>query len=180
MKLISIIFRILKADKKGFTLVDLIIAMSIFSAMTLLVTVNFNSGTRNDSVRQTATIASVVLRKAQSQTLTGAVLSNGTFPIGGYGVRFDDTRPGEVTLFADIDGNLNYTDSSEDLETILFSKDAVFSVSTLNVLFSSPNADVYFNGLSTDPSKTITITAPDAHANRSVIIYRLSGQVRVE
>jgi len=164
----------------GFTLVDLIISITIFALISTAVVVNFNAGARNDSVRQSANIIAEILRHSQSMTLSGAELSDGTFPVGGYGVRFDASDPNKITLFADIDGDFNYTDSLEDLENITLPKETTFAGSTLNVVFSAPDADVYFNGVATELSKTISITAPSADVTQSIIIYRLSGQVRVE
>ncbi len=164
----------------GFTLIDLVVSIGIFALVATAVVVNFNAGSRNDSVRQAANIVAATLRRAQSMTLSGAELSNGEFPKGGYGVRFDQGKPGEVTLFADIDGNFNYTDAAEALEDITLPKENAAAGSTLNVVFSSPDGDVYFNGAATESSKTISITAPQADVAKSVIMYRLSGQVRVE
>ncbi|OJI07842.1 hypothetical protein BK004_00125 [bacterium CG10_46_32] len=167
-------------QKYGFTLIDLIISITIFALISTAVLINFNAGSRNDSVRQSANIVVQTLRRAQSMTLSGAELSDGTFPVGGYGVRFDAAFPGSITLFADIDGNFDYTDASEILDTIVLPKENVFSGATLNVLFSSPDADIYFNGATTESSKTLSITTPSAGVTQSVIMYRLSGQVRVE
>jgi type II secretory pathway pseudopilin PulG len=155
--------------------------MGIFGVITTAVMINFNAGARNDSVRQAAIVTSSVLRRAQSMTLSGAELTDGTFPSGGYGVRFDAADTNTLTIFADIDGNLNYTDSTEDIETIDLPDESVFSSGgTLNVLFSSPDSDVYFNGVTTEASKTITTSAPSADVTGTIIIYRLSGQVRVQ
>ncbi|MBI2636904.1 MAG: type II secretion system protein [Parcubacteria group bacterium] len=166
--------------RQGFTLIDLIVSIGIFALVATSVAVNFNAGARNDSVRQAANIAAGVLRRAQSMTLSGATLSDGTFPRGGYGVRFDASAPSTLTLFADKDGNFNYTDGTEELEDVALPKENAFSGGTLNVVFGSPDADVYFNGVATESSKTISITAPQAGVTQSVIIYRLSGQVRVQ
>ena len=166
--------------RHGFTLIDLIVSIGIFALVATAVMVNFNAGSRNDSVRQAANIVAATLRRAQSMTLSGALLSNGAFPVGGYGVRFDQGMPGNLTLFADIDGNFNYTDAAEALEDITLPKENAATGPTLNVVFSSPDGDVYFNGVATESSKTISITAPQADVSKSVIIYRLSGQVRVE
>lgn len=166
--------------QNGFTLIDLIVSIGIFALIATAVMVNFNAGARNDSVRQAANIVAGTLRRAQSMTLSGAALSDGTFPKGGYGVRFDETAPGVMTLFADTDGNFNYTGAGEELEDISLPKENAASGGTLNVVFSAPDADAYFNGAATESSKTISITAPSAGITQSVIIYRLSGQVRVE
>jgi len=165
---------------RGFTLIDLMVAISIFTLVTALVVANFNAGARNDSVRQGASIAAGLLRRAQTATLAGALLSDGEFPAGGYGVRFDANNAGVLTLFADKDGNFNYTDAAEELEDVLLPDDVVFGGGTLAVVFSAPDADAYFNGVASEASKTVTFSAASADVTQSVIIYRLSGQIRVQ
>jgi prepilin-type N-terminal cleavage/methylation domain-containing protein len=165
----------------GFTLIDLMIVIALFGIVTGMVLVNFRAGARNDSVRQAATITGSLLRRAQSMTLSGAVLSDNTFPAGGFGVRFDVTDTTTLILFADIDDNGTYTNSTEQLEAIELPGETVFSAGgNLDVLFSAPDADVLFNGVATEASKTITTSAPSADVTKSIIIYRLSGQVRVQ
>lgn len=164
----------------AFTLIDLIVAIGIFALITTAAVTNFSAGARNDSVRQGAAIASGLLRRAQTATLTGALLADGTFPQGGYGVRLDENETGALTLFADKDGNLTYTDATEALEDALLPKNVVFDGGTLNVVFKAPDADVYFNGVAAEISKTITFSTASADVTAAVIIYRLSGQIRVQ
>ncbi len=166
--------------KLGFTLIDLIVSLSIFVVITGVVVVNFRAGQINDSVRQSANITASFLRKAQIMTLTGAKAPDSTFPAGGWGVRFDSDDTNTVVLFADSDGDYVY-DDGEEVDTEDFSPGAYFVVdSTLDIVFSSPDADVYFNGNQSSISENISIAAQDADIMQRVIIYRLSGQIRVE
>ncbi|MEK7188921.1 MAG: hypothetical protein AAB671_00225 [Patescibacteria group bacterium] len=169
-----------RTSHNAFTLVDLIVTIGIFTLVTLAAVVNFHAGSRNDSVRQGASIAAGLLRRAQTATLTGALLSDDTFPKGGYGVRLDASDTDTLVLFADKDGNFNYTGSSENLETVELPGDVVFDGGTLNIVFSAPDADVYFNGVATEASKTVNFSALSADVTQAVIIYRLSGQIRVQ
>jgi type II secretory pathway pseudopilin PulG len=171
----------------GFTLVDLIISIGIFGVITAMVMVNYRAGNRNDTVRQSASISASVLRRAQTMTLTGA-LTAGVFPQGGYGVRFDEADNNTMILFADIDGNFAYTPVTDtDIETINLPGNAVFesnedagSTGSLDVVFSPPDADAYFDGLTSSNSKQISFSARSSDAATIVIVYRLSGQIRVQ
>lgn len=167
-------------SRNGFTLIDLIVSIGIFTMLATVSIANFRAGANNDAVRQGAAISSQLARRAQTATLSGAVLSDGTFPVGGYGIRLDGDNTGVITLFADIDGNRDYTDASEELESVALPRDVVFGGGTLNIVFSSPNADVYFNGAASEASQTINLSSPAADVVQAVIIYRLSGQIRVQ
>ncbi len=176
-----------KYNQFGFTLVDLIISIGIFGVISTMVMVNYRAGTRSDTVRQSADIALSILRRAQTMTLTGALTAS-AFPQGGYGVRFDENDDDVIILFADIDGNFSYTsDTDTDLEQIDLPGNAIFeanedsgSTGFLDVVFSPPDADAYFNGLATAASKQVSFSARSTDASRRVVVYRLSGQVRAE
>lgn len=177
---LAVVYGINFMKKYGFTLIDLIVSIAIFGLITASVLVNFRAGSRGDSVRQSANITATMLRRAQTMTLSGELLLDESFPIGGYGIYFDSADPDTLTLFADIDGNYVY-DAGEEIDTEDLAGDAYFSAGgNLGVVFSSPDSDVYFNGLATDPLKQITIAASDTDVTQSIYVYRVSGQIRVE
>ena len=165
----------------GFTIVDLLISIAILGLLSTIVLVNFRGGERSDSVRQSANMALSFLRRAQTMTLSGATLiSDGTFPEGGYGVRFDSSDTNTLVLFADKNKDHLYS-AGEETESIDLSKQSVFDASgNLDVLFSAPDGEVYFNGAATELSKTIQFSADGTDITKSVIIYRASGQIRTE
>ena len=168
--------------KKGFTIVDLLISIAIFGLITASVLVNFRAGARNDSVRQSANITLSFLRRAQTMTLSGELLNDGTFPKGGYGVRFDSSDTDTLILFADKNSTPNHKyDAGEEINTQDLVAGSVFDASgDLDVVFSSPDADVYFNGLKTAPTDQIDFSATESSITKSIIIYRVSGQMRIE
>lgn len=170
-----------RRGKNGFTLLELMLWMTIFGIMAAVTVVNFRGAARSDAVRQAARVTESALRRAQTMTLTGAA-TGGNFPPGGYGVRFDPGAPGALVLFADWSGNFNY-DAGEELAggAITLPAPANFSVpGALNAVFSPPEGRVYFNGLASPDTAAITLGAPDAAFTKRVVIFRLSGLVRVE
>lgn len=166
--------------KFGFTLLELVIAMAVFGILTTVAVVDFQKGSRNDAARQGARLAEAVLRRAQTMTLSGTI-TGGSFPAGGYGVRFDSAAPTQVTLFADASGNFNYN-AGEELTngTVTLPSKVTFSGATLNVVFSPPEGRVYFNGLSSPDTRSVIFQAGGAALTKQVVIYRLTGLVRVE
>jgi Tfp pilus assembly protein FimT len=100
--------KLFRKNQKAMTLVEIIIWIGIFSILAGIMVANFRQGSQNESVRLASSLALSTLRKAQTMTLTGATLPDGTYPIGGYGVHFDSSLGNILILFADINGNKIY------------------------------------------------------------------------
>ena len=150
-------------NKKAFTIIDMLISTAILGFLATSVVINFNAGSRNDTVRLSADLVASTLRQAQTMTLTGAEIPDESlppgqrFPSGGYGVFFDANDTNSIFLFADKSGNYDYDSLSDTiLETYDLSREAVFSAGgSLAVVFSPPDADAYFNGMAAELLKSI-------------------------
>ena len=166
-----------KNNHQGATLVELIISIGIMGVLIGATISNFHGGNKNESVR----LAETVLRQAQTMTLTGA-LTSGSFPSGGYGARFDIAAPTIIRLFADSNNN-HVFDANEEVadERRQLPANASFALGgSLDVVFSSPEGTVFFNGAAVPDTQAILFNAAGSPITKSVIIYRLSGQVRVQ
>ncbi|MEK7125305.1 MAG: type II secretion system protein [Patescibacteria group bacterium] len=169
-------------NKKGMTLLDLIIWMSIFGMLTTSMIASFRDGNRGDGVRQSARLAESLLRRAQTMTLSGTVLLNGDYPNGGYGVRFDTGQSRNLILFGDVNGNFKY-DAGEEIagSDVLLPINTAFSLgASLDVVFSPPDGDVYFNGLAAPDTTVVSFVGTGTSITKAITVFRLSGQVRVE
>lgn len=166
----------------GYSLVELLVAMTIFVMIAGTAVANLRDGARNESVSQAAQLAASLLRTAQTRTLTGAVLDNGDFPDGGYGVRFDADDTNRVLFFADINGSKAYEAGEElILDTIDLPSNTRFTLGdNLEVLFYPVEGSIYFGGLASPDVKTVTFAANGTNVQKNVVITRLSGQVRVQ
>ncbi|OGY91191.1 MAG: hypothetical protein A3H70_02495 [Candidatus Komeilibacteria bacterium RIFCSPLOWO2_02_FULL_48_11] len=170
-----------KNNHQGATLVELIISIGIMGVLIGATISNFHGGNKNESVRLAARLGETVLRQAQTMTLTGA-LTSGSFPSGGYGARFDIAAPTIIRLFADSNNN-HVFDANEEVadERRQLPANASFALGgSLDVVFSSPEGTVFFNGADAPDTQAILFNAAGSPITKSVIIYRLSGQVRVQ
>lgn len=170
------------SSRQGMTLLDLIIWMGIFSLLTGTMVASFREGNRGDGVRQAARLGESLLRRAQTMTLSGSVLTNGDYPDGGYGVHFDATQTRRLVLFGDVDGNFKY-DGNEEISgnDVLLPVNTAFSLAgNLDVVFSPPDGDAYFDGLAAPDAKTISFTGTGTDITKNITVYRLSGQIRVQ
>lgn len=168
-------------NRQGTTLVELLLSLAIIGVLIGMTVSNFHGGGKNESVRLAARLGETALRQAQTMTLTGA-LHNGAFPSGGYGVRFDVSAPAILVFFADNNNN-HVFDAGEEIivERKTLPSNTSFSLgASLDVVFSSPEGTVFFNGASAPDTQAITFGAIGSPIIKTVTIYRLSGQVRVQ
>lgn len=123
--------RVSRSNARGFTLIEMLLSLSIFAIVTAFVTANFRAGRQGDELRLSSQLVASAIRRAQSLATAGqttAFCRGGTrdlqtCPSGlssecgggtcvvevprGYGIRFStvavDAR--KVILFADLDGD---------------------------------------------------------------------------
>ncbi|MBU0625858.1 prepilin-type N-terminal cleavage/methylation domain-containing protein [Patescibacteria group bacterium] len=121
-------------NRRGFTLVEMLISLSIFAVVTAFAMANFKAGQQGDELRLSARITASLIQRARTQTVSGyaiyychgGALAGQLCPTGndaecGDGVCQRDIPPAyginisaaveenrEVRIFADINGNEKY------------------------------------------------------------------------
>lgn len=105
-----------KKNKSAFTLLEMIVSLSIIMLMSLLFIMNYQSGTRRTDLIMTAQGLVADIHFVQNNSL-GLTPYGDNFPAGGWGVNFNkDTN--SYTIFADLDapgspGYLKFNPSTE-------------------------------------------------------------------
>ncbi len=170
--------------KRGFTIIELVVAMGIFVVITSIVVANFRAGSRSDELRIAAEAMVSNLRKVQNMALAGQ-LTEGVNPPGGYGVYFKLADSDRYITFADLDGELDY-DFGEALAdgTIILPRDVriieVEPTVITSVIFKPPKPTVYINGGTWETTLTVTLKHNLSGQTRKVIVKRISGQIGIE
>lgn len=172
---------------EGFTLVELLVSISIIGVISGMMMANFRGGQQVSEVRLAAEILVAQVRAAQTSALSGrlvSVCSGGaqdrdvcepkTPPVecaggacqkrvpSGYGLRFSTLDPASYTLFYDTDDDRAY-DAGEELASQPYvSTSAVrFQGSTagdpVDLVFAPPFGTAYVNG-SASGSPTLSLT----------------------
>lgn len=187
--------------RRGFTLVELLVSMSIFAVMSALVMVNFRVGERSDELRLGAQAFSSLIRDAESRAASGATvclcLSGGptgpvctpqrtcpgggtpsdAVPRGGYGIHagVGDTR---ASLFADLDAD-RLMGAGEELVSEPFSASAGVRVSAGGgaVTFVPPRPEVYVNGAQAEQEFSVTLEQLLNNTRREVRYNRISRRI---
>lgn len=134
-----------KYKNKGFTLIELLVVTSIIVLFTALVLANYRLGEKQLGLQRAAHQLAQDLRRAQEMALSSQKI-NGQVPKG-YGVYFNKNQAFQYILFADLDGNQQYSGSSEKKEEKTL--EGIVRISQL-----SPESD-------SDSALTITFVPPD-------------------
>jgi prepilin-type N-terminal cleavage/methylation domain-containing protein len=101
-------------NRKGFTLMEVVVSIGIMALLLSLFLVNYRVGSRGSELVLAAQNALSDMRLVQNNSL-GSVRYNGQVPLGGWGVHFDTSASNNrrYIVFADIDGDHNYDGAGE-------------------------------------------------------------------
>jgi len=147
--------------KSGFTLIELIVSVSIITIITGIFLANYSSANRRTDLTMTAQKLVSDIRLAQNYSLGLArygSASSTNVPLGGWGIHFDiQNNNKQYTVFADNDGDKLYEDTEADT-----SLGAQITTLPTNVIIDSlktvgTKVDITF--LPPDPITTITGSA---------------------
>lgn len=198
MKIPHSTFHILHSTQKGFTLVELLVALGIFMLMTGAVLSNYR-GYNTNALFSNAS-EDIVLALRQAQVYGVGVKKNITGICGGvsefdcsYGVYFSQGA-NSIIIFADADGDRVYTPANDSLvETILWensisilglSCDLFACVPTLaNVTFKRPSPDAFIANASGQLVSygALSVTLQDANTGKTTIVkITNAGQISLQ
>lgn len=169
--------------RRGFTIIELLVAISIFIIVTGLVVANFRRGARSDELKIAAAGLASILQRAQTMALTGETI-NGKVPSGGYGVYATLSEPNRYIMFADINDNKIYgADEALDGGIIFLPPNIIINQlnpAPINIVFKPPKPIIYINGESSENSAIITLKDLVSNQIKRVIVNRISGQISIE
>lgn len=167
-------------DKKGFTIIELVIVIGIISILSIIIIPSYHAGQNQFALQRSAHKLAQDLRKAQEMAMSSNEIS-GKNPTG-YGIDFKKSRSNYYILFANLNSNTQRDGSDQDLETIeLESKIIISDLSPSNnfsILFSPPDPITWVNNSS---SKTAEITLSIQGTNETKIVrVNPAGLIEVE
>ena len=168
---------------RGFTLVELLVVMTIIASLATLMLVNYRTGSQNFAEQRSLQNIAQAIRSAQIKALGSelACIPLPPIPIF-YGAHFDTTSS-EIMIFASCDddqydageefiGETKELEQGVSITSFSFSYSCGVSSICLDILFEAPDPTVSFNP-SGGTSATITITG-----GRSVTVG-LGGSVDI-
>jgi len=137
---------------EGFTLIEMMVVIFIFTTILSMVLINFRKGERLSEFRITTDQVASTLRQAQTQALTGIGTQDRMSQ--GYGVYFDLDTPGKYIIFKNAVTDLSYNEGDDEIIETVFLPDEVY-ISGLNsenfdggpitILFEPPKPRYFLN-----------------------------------
>ena len=162
---------------KGFTLIEIMIAVSIIILISAIVLLNYGNSGQQLALQRSANKLAQDLRTAEEMAISAAQ-TGGQVPQGGYGIYFSTTNSTQYILFADSNGNGSY-DAGEAVGNpiTMEKKIKITSPSTLTITYSPPDPTVLINNNPANTSATITISNDN---NSKSIIVNKTGLIYVQ
>lgn len=182
--------------KPAFSLIEMIVSMSIITLLTALFLANYRASNRRTDLVMTAQVLVTDIRYAQANAL-GLVKYDGAMPAGGWGVHFSsvDNENNRYIIFADSNDNKEYDEgeAAENLggrivplptnitiKEILLGQSASISTNNFDVTFLPPDPQTrLYNGIE-DGNVARIVLENTASGDEKTIYLNFLGLVEVE
>jgi prepilin-type N-terminal cleavage/methylation domain-containing protein len=152
-----------KTSTKGFTLIEVMIAVVIAVILMGVILVSFSSLNKNQSLNKSANYIASIIEEARGNTLFSKNDSQ-------YGIKFETTR---VTMFK----GASYSVSSPD--NVVYDLNNEVSIS--NISLSGGGSEIVFDRLTGDTSQTgtLTLSLNSSTTTKAYVSFSKTGIVEV-
>ncbi|MEK7648537.1 MAG: type II secretion system protein [Patescibacteria group bacterium] len=191
--------------RRGFTLVEMLVALTIIGLLTTVSVVQFQSGRQDDALRLATMRMSDALRTSQSAAQSGSIEQYANAQ--GYGVYVFQTAASKscvdgsttinegIVLFADTDSNKAYTPNTdtvircqslivdgapivlEKIEELKAADDSIITVTTATAFFQRPTSFVLIDAATEMKKLTLTLKNTRNNHTKQVVLDRISGRI---
>ncbi|MDP3726506.1 MAG: prepilin-type N-terminal cleavage/methylation domain-containing protein [bacterium] len=180
----------------GFSLVELLVSISIFTIVTGIVLANFPSFSSKIALENLGHEIALTVRQAQVFGVASREFGVGSNIFPSHGVRFDSAQNTTFFLYADTDKNKKYTGTPELLETFTIrggnhiSKICGFitpssnctELQVLDVVFTRPDPEPTITGKIEGGEAAysyVTVTVESRRGATSVVTVWSNGQIAI-
>jgi prepilin-type N-terminal cleavage/methylation domain-containing protein len=177
---------------KGFSIIELMVVISIIGIMSSLMFANYRQGERDTVLIYAAQQIAQDIRQAQNLSLAGP---KNTY---GYGIYFDINNPTQYFIYGDEgekNENFQYNEGKNDNDIkvspypIFLSKNIEINEININkvsnndsvdIFFAPPDPVTYINGVSSKNIAEIKICSTITTTNCKTIIITTAGRIEVD
>jgi len=180
----------MKINKKGFTLIEILLVIVIAALSSGLAIVNYRANDANRVLDNNAQLVASKIKETQTMALNGGLVNGQSN--AEYFIQFNDLPdlPDRVILNATAGGIGDFT-LDKDVDLTLESKDGMGSAtnSSLVIRFTRPRADISFyigegildeNNAINDEEVFIVLNHANTDQKRFVVVNRISGRVDIK
>jgi len=187
------------SQKKGFTVVELLITISVFLVLSVAVVGNYRTTTRGLALNSLANLVAADIRRAQSYGISSVATGNSFVA---HGISFDKNFDNAYMLFADTgvanlqNGNLGATCSGECIERMKIQTGITITaicvdkksgpcknMDSVHIAFKRPNPEPSIIGIKgatkAYSDAEITFTTSDGLLSKTIVIWR-TGLISIE
>ena len=166
-----------KKSGAGFTLIELIVSISIIGLMAGFVMADYRSAGKKTILHVETQKFAGDIRRAQNMAL-GSLDFNGVTPVGGWGIYIVDANTYYLFVDNDAVGSGNhgkYNNGDSIAESVSLSEKVIFSANIgTSIVFLPPDPKVYINGVNSG-SVVITLQQVDDVSETKNIVLNYFG-----
>lgn len=168
---------------KGFTIIELLIVISLVSTMSVLVFYDYGKNTKVFALERNAQKISQDLRITQQKSMAGEGSSEG---LNAYGIIFDVSNNNysvyvnnnETPYYDTGDDIIETIEMSPDVKILNIEKDGV-SRSTISISFFPPDPIIYIYDDYNNAEAIITLSLVDDETKKRIVKINNSGGVEI-
>lgn len=175
-----------RLNRRGFTLIEILVVVLIVGILTTLLIVDFRKGKMRDDLKQGAMLISESLRKVQNLAMTGRLAESSGQSAKGFGIYINKSlSPNEFKIFGDVLNEGYYAPNDDILieEGIVKLPNNV-NITTIEATISPANDPAIFGDIihiiykPTVPRPTIWINwlVDDVNSIHIKVIHTITGE----
>lgn len=177
----------LPAGRQGFTLIEMLVVISIVATISSILVVNWRKNEERYKLQRAAQEIVQNMRRTQTMALAGKEYGTGLIPNKSYGVHFEPNQPRSYFIFADENGNETYQPSDDivvGLEIPVADGVEIYSLSSLpqdlDITFSLPDGFVGIKPTASSATITIRRVGKTCPKDCKDIIISKTGQMTIQ
>lgn len=170
-----------KIKDKGFTIIELIVSITIIAMVTGIFLANYHDTNKKTALALAAQKLVTDIRLAQNYSLSTRELSAGVSVPGGWGIRASSASPNNTfyVIFADLNSDKTYSVDEFYRRVDLPANVTISSItpaSPVEIVFLPPDPVTYVNNSS---SASASITLRDSDGNTKIVTANFLGLIDV-